>query len=184
MSSTAPAVSAPPATAPRVVRDEWRIRYEYPTGEVAARFFDALKERRIVATHCSASGMTYLPPRAYCERSFERCDGFVEAGSEGTIEAATIVSAAFENLPPPPYAIAYVRLDGVSTAMLWPSGDKIGRPLNAAFLKKSAIGMDSSARALAPHRPVLSKMVLSTRGIMRRFKTVSFCIHINGHGAQ
>ncbi|RZL95696.1 MAG: DNA-binding protein [Variovorax sp.] len=118
MSSTAPAVSAPPATAPRVVRDEWRIRYEYPTGEVAARFFDALKERRIVATHCSASGMTYLPPRAYCERSFERCDGFVEAGSEGTIEAATIVSAAFENLPPPPYAIAYVRLDGVSTAML------------------------------------------------------------------
>jgi uncharacterized OB-fold protein len=113
------AASSPlPASSPRVVHDEWRIRYEYPTGEVAARFFDALKERRIVATHCSASGMTYLPPRAYCERSFERCDSTVDAGHEGTIEAATIVSAAFENLPPPPYAIAYVRLDGVSTAML------------------------------------------------------------------
>mgnify|MGYP006189079645 CR=1 FL=1 len=62
--------------------------------------------------------MTYLPPRAYCERSFERCDSTVDAGHKGTIEAATIVSAAFENLPPPPYAIAYVRLDGVSTAML------------------------------------------------------------------
>ena len=36
---------------------------------------------------------------------------------EGTIEAATIVSAAFDNLPKPPYAIAFVRLDGVSTAM-------------------------------------------------------------------
>ena len=112
------ASSSPPPSSPRVVLDEWRIRYEYPTGEVAARFFDALKERRIVATHCSASGMTYLPPRAYCERSFERCDSTVDAGHEGTIEAATIVSAAFENLPPPPYAIAYVRLDGVSTAML------------------------------------------------------------------
>jgi uncharacterized OB-fold protein len=112
------ASSSLPASSPRVVHDEWRIRYEYPTGEVAARFFDALKERRIVATHCSASGMTYLPPRAYCERSFERCDSTVDAGHEGTIEAATIVSAAFENLPPPPYAIAYVRLDGVSTAML------------------------------------------------------------------
>ena len=112
------ASSSPPASSPRVVHDEWRIRYEYPTGEVAARFFDALKERRIVATHCSASGMTYLPPRAYCERSFERCDSTVDAGHEGTIEAATIVSAAFENLPPPPSAIAYVRLDGVSTAML------------------------------------------------------------------
>ena len=61
--------------------------------------------------------MTYLPPRAYCERSFERCDGYVDAGLEGTIEAATIVSAAFDNLPKPPYAIAFVRLDGVSTAM-------------------------------------------------------------------
>ena len=33
-------------------------------------------------------------------------------------EAATIVTAQFEGLPKPPYAIAYVRLDGVSTALL------------------------------------------------------------------
>ena len=62
--------------------------------------------------------MAYLPPRAYCERSFAPCDGWVEVGLEGVIEAATIVVAAFENLPPPPYAIAYVRLDGGSTAMI------------------------------------------------------------------
>ena len=37
---------------------------------------------------------------------------------DGVIEAATIVTAAFENLPPPPYAIAYVRLEGVSTSMI------------------------------------------------------------------
>jgi len=37
---------------------------------------------------------------------------------EGVIEAATIVSAQFENLPKPPYCIAYVRLDGASTAMV------------------------------------------------------------------
>jgi len=42
----------------------------------------------------------------------------LDAGLEGTVEAATIVSAAFDNLPAPPYAIAYVRLDGVSTAMV------------------------------------------------------------------
>jgi uncharacterized protein len=107
-----------PTPAHHVVHSEWHVRYNYPVGEVAARFFDALKEKRIVATSCSASGLTYLPPRSYCERSFERCDGFVDAGMEGVIEAATIVSAAFDNLPPPPYAIAYVRLDGVSTAMV------------------------------------------------------------------
>jgi hypothetical protein len=104
--------------APRVFHGEWHVRYNYPVGEVGARFFDALKEKRIVATRCSVSGLTYLPPRAYCERSFAPCDGYVDAGMEGTIEAATIVSAAFDKLPPPPYAIAYVRLDGVSTAMV------------------------------------------------------------------
>jgi uncharacterized OB-fold protein len=97
---------------------EWHVRYNYPVGDVGAHFFDGLKEKRIIATRCSASDMTYLPPRAYCERSFEKCDGYVDAGMEGTIEAATIVSAAFDNLPTPPYAIAYVRLDGVSTAMV------------------------------------------------------------------
>jgi uncharacterized protein len=97
---------------------EWHIRYQFPVGNVAARFFAGLRERKILATRCAKSNMTYLPPRAYCERSFEPCDAWIEAGQAGTIEAATIVSAAFETLPPPPYAIAYVRLDGVDTALL------------------------------------------------------------------
>ena len=102
----------------QVFTAEWHIRYQFPVGDVGAKFFAALRERRILATRCTASKMTYLPPRAYCERSFEPCDEWVEAGLTGTIEAATIVSAAFESLPPPPYAIAYVRLDGVDTALL------------------------------------------------------------------
>lgn len=97
---------------------EWHVRYNYPVGEVGAKFFNGLRQKKILATRCTASNLTYLPPRAYCERSFNACDQWVEAGMEGTIEAATIVTAAFENLPPPPYAIAYVRLDGVSTAMI------------------------------------------------------------------
>lgn len=101
-----------------VIPAEWRVRYNYPAGETATKFFAALRQKRILATRCSASGISYLPPRAYCERSFEPCDEWVEAGQVGTIEAATVVSAAFENLPTPPYAIAYVRLDGVDTALL------------------------------------------------------------------
>ena len=101
-----------------VITGEWNVRYNYSVGKVAGKFFDALKERKIMATKSSKSGMSYLPPRAYCERSFEPCDEWVEAGHEGVIEAATIVSAEFEHLPPPPYAIAYVRLDGVDTAMI------------------------------------------------------------------
>jgi uncharacterized OB-fold protein len=101
-----------------VIHGEWHVRYNYSVGKVAGHFFDALKQKKILASHCAASGIAYLPPRAYCERSFEPCDGWVEAGHHGTIEAATIVTAHFEHLPPPPYAIAYVRLENVSTALV------------------------------------------------------------------
>jgi uncharacterized OB-fold protein len=101
-----------------VIHGEWHVRYNYSVGKVAGHFFDGLKQRKILASLCSASGIAYLPPRAYCERAFEPCDGWVEVGHQGTVEAATLVTAKFEHLPPPPYAIAYVRLDGASTALL------------------------------------------------------------------
>jgi hypothetical protein len=101
-----------------VIPGEWHVRYKYSVGKVAGKFFDGLKQKKILATYCSSCKLSFLPPRAYCERSFEPCSGWIEAGLEGVIEAATIVTAEFENLPKPPYAIAYVRLDGVSTAMI------------------------------------------------------------------
>jgi hypothetical protein len=42
----------------------------------------------------------------------------VEVGQEGTIQAFTIVPVKFESLPDPPYAIAYVLLDGADTALV------------------------------------------------------------------
>jgi len=101
-----------------VIYGEWNVRYAYSVGKVAGTFFEGLKRKKILAPRCTKSGLSYLPPRAYCERSFEPCDEWAEAGQEGVIEAATIVTAAFENLPPPPYAIAYVRLEGVNTSMI------------------------------------------------------------------
>jgi hypothetical protein len=101
-----------------VIIGQWHVHYRYSIGKVAGKFFDGLRQKKILATSCGKCQLSFLPPRAYCERSFEPCNTWVEAGLEGVIEAATIVSAEFENLPKPPYAIAYVRLDGVSTAMI------------------------------------------------------------------
>jgi uncharacterized OB-fold protein len=105
------------ATAGEVVHSEITLTYNYAVGEVAGHFFEGLRNRKILASHCSASRMSYLPPRAYCERSFERCDSWVEAGGEGTIEASTIIVRGFEGKRPPPVAIAFVRLDGVDSAI-------------------------------------------------------------------
>ncbi|WP_439587709.1 Zn-ribbon domain-containing OB-fold protein [Hydrogenophaga sp.] len=97
--------------------DEITLRYRYSLGEVAGKFMAGLQEGKILATRCSTSGLTYLPPRSYCERSFERCDEWVEAGLHGVIEASTIVVRGFEGKRPAPVAIAYVRLDGVDSAV-------------------------------------------------------------------
>lgn len=101
----------------QVLTEEVSLRYDYALGEVAGKFMDGLRERKILATRCSKSAMVYLPPRAFCERSFEKCDSWVEAGSEGVIESSTIVVRGFEGSRPPPIAIAFVRLDGVDSAI-------------------------------------------------------------------
>ena len=100
-----------------VMTEEITLRYDYALGEVAGKFMDGLRNRQILATRCSKSAMVYLPPRAFCERSFEKCDSWVEAGTFGVIETSTIVVRGFEGSRPPPIAIAFVRLDGVDSAI-------------------------------------------------------------------
>ena len=41
----------------------------------------------------------------------------IEAGTEGTTEASTIIVRGFEGKRKPPVAIAYVRLDGIDSAI-------------------------------------------------------------------
>lgn len=100
-----------------VLHQEITLSYDYALGEVAGRFFEGLRAKKIFASHCTASRMTYLPPRSYCERSFEPCDAWVEASLEGTIEASTVIVRGFEGKRPPPVPIAFVRLDGVDSAI-------------------------------------------------------------------
>jgi uncharacterized OB-fold protein len=100
-----------------VITEVVTLSYDYSLGEVAGKFMEGLKQGKILATSCSKSGLTYLPPRAYCERSFEPCDGWVEAATEGVIEASTIIMRGFQGKRNPPVAIAYVKLDGIDSAI-------------------------------------------------------------------
>jgi uncharacterized OB-fold protein len=97
----------------------WDISYQYAAGETGSEFLRRLRdEQRVCGVHCPGCDRVMLPPRAFCERCFLPTEGWVDAGPGGVIEAFTITSEPFEGLPQPPYAIAYVTLDGASTAML------------------------------------------------------------------
>ncbi|MDA8373938.1 MAG: Zn-ribbon domain-containing OB-fold protein [Actinomycetota bacterium] len=104
--------------APLIHSGEWNIHYDYAVGETATRFFSRLRdEGKIAGKRCPECKAVLLPPRAYCERCFVKTEEWVDVGPEGTIEAFTIVYEPFDGLPQPPYAVAYVTLDGASTAM-------------------------------------------------------------------
>jgi len=105
-------------TASMKIPADWHLHYDYTTGPVVAHFLQGLAQERIEGTRCPTCGIVYLPPRAYCERDFVRTTEWVAVGPEGTLEAFTIVTQKFENLPDPPYVIAFVRLDGADTALV------------------------------------------------------------------
>jgi len=102
-----------------IIPGGWNVEYRYAVGETGAKFLNTLKdEAKIIAPKCPKCGLVMLPPRAFCERCFVPIEEWVEVSSKGTIQAFTIVPVQFESLPEPPYAIAYVLLDGSGTAMV------------------------------------------------------------------
>ena len=102
---------------PATLKEVVSLTYEYAMGDVAAKFMRGLKDGKLLATRCSTSGLTYLPPRAFCDRSFAPCDEWVEAGTEGVIEQSTIDFRGLPGKRKPPVAMGFVRLDGVDTAI-------------------------------------------------------------------
>ncbi len=103
---------------PLIHPGEWHIHYDYAVGNTAERFFTELRDNmKVYARRCPSCERAFVPPRAYCEKCFVRTTDWVEIGPHGVIEAFTIVYEPFDGLPTPPYAVAYVTLDGSSTAV-------------------------------------------------------------------
>jgi uncharacterized OB-fold protein len=97
----------------------WDFQYNYFAGEVASRFFNALKaEGRIYGTHCPKCERVLVPARSFCDACFVEANGWIEVGPSGTLEIFTIVGTQFPGLPEPPFVMGYVTLDGASTALL------------------------------------------------------------------
>lgn len=100
------------------VAGKWDISFNYAAGKTISHFLTQMRDhRRILGIKCAKCQRVVVPPRSFCERCFVPAEDWVELGDEGVVEAFTIVHDAFEGSPPPPYAIAYVKLDGADTAL-------------------------------------------------------------------
>ena len=102
---------------PRTLPGLWHIEYQYSIGEMASLFFTRLEGGVITGARCQQCARVSVPPKSFCEYCFCKITDTVEVELQGEIQAATVVTAAFPGSPPVPYCIAYVKLDGATSAI-------------------------------------------------------------------
>lgn len=87
--------------------------YIYTSGVAGERFFRALRdEGRLLAARCDACGLSYLPPRLFCERCFEELTQYVDVPAEGRVAALTVAHVDRRGNPlsrPDPWAFVTFR---------------------------------------------------------------------------
>ena len=108
-----------PTTEPLVLPGGWNFDYTYFAGATASRFFAELRDnQRILGRRCPQCKRLVVPARSYCDACYVPMGDWEPVGTTGTIEAFTILTAAFPGLPEPPLDIAFVTLDGADSAIL------------------------------------------------------------------
>lgn len=102
-----------PKEKPREMRAEVTVPYEMAVGANWHRFFEGLKEEKILGTKCRKCNRIFVPPRSFCPRCFDDNEEWVEVGQEGTIETWCYSNLMFPGQTlKPPFVPVQVVLDG------------------------------------------------------------------------
>ncbi len=119
--------------------------FNYAVGMHGSKFFNALKEKKILGIKCPRCNKVYVPPRRVCGPCFEEMTEFVEVGPRGVIGTFTILRYAFIDpetgvQKPIPYGYGFIKLDGADTMFQHyidisdESSLKIGAPVEPVFI--------------------------------------------------
>jgi len=99
----------------RTIRNDVALPYQWALGKTWTRFFDGLKEEKILGTKCTQCGKVFVPARTFCPECFTDMMQWVEAGKEGKLLSWTLVKAKYlGQVKEPPYVIAQIQLAGTN----------------------------------------------------------------------
>lgn len=100
-----------------VLKKTISVNQKYATGPVMGKFFEGLKQKKIIGNKCHVCGRIQLPPREVCAECRVRVDEFVEVGPKGELR---LMETVYYSSPDPltgearetPYGAINVLFDG------------------------------------------------------------------------
>lgn len=121
------------------------MSYIYTVGRAGEKFFREIINGKIYGAKCIECNITYVPPRIYCEKCFERLeDNYIEVGSKGKVHTFTQCYESYDGKRKEnPTIVAVIRIDGTEGGFVHWLGEVefkdiyIGMPVEAVFKPKN-----------------------------------------------
>lgn len=101
-------------------------------------FWDAARRGELALPHCDDCGHSWFPPSSRCPSCLGKRIGFKRASGRGTLWSWVVMHRQYFRDFPPPYVVAYVRLEEgpmvVSTMVAgWEGTLRCDLPVTAVF---------------------------------------------------
>jgi len=117
----------------------------YTAGIAGEKFFRQIQEHgKFLGTVCPACGITYVPPRLYCERCFAHLEKLVEVPTTGRVHTFTVIHLDLDGkMLSEPRILAFVQIDDTDGGLVHYLGEVepdqvyIGMCVEAVFKDKA-----------------------------------------------
>jgi uncharacterized OB-fold protein len=136
------------------------LEYVYTYGRAGEAYFRSLKDSgAFLGARCEKCDITYVPPRTYCEKCFDRLeDGYVKVEPTGSVHTYTVLHKNLDgSTKKEPVIMAMVRLDGTDGGVVHylggvkPDQVHIGLRVKAILKpKKERIGAITDIKHFSP----------------------------------
>ncbi len=132
-------------TTPTAWEGEIPVNFVYTYGIAGEEFFRAIKEKgTFLGTRCDEDDVTFVPPKAYCDRCLEPLTKYIDVGTVGYVDTFTV---SFKNMDGTtkdrPRILAMIKIEGTDGGIIhYLEGISIeevalGLPVQAIFKPKS-----------------------------------------------
>lgn len=97
----------------RTIETEVRLPYRLAYGETWTRFFEGMKDKKILGSKCHKCNRVLVPARTFCPRCFVDTQDWLECSQQGTVVAWVLTNYRYFAQPiEPPFVSALIKLDG------------------------------------------------------------------------